>query len=242
MGTGDGRSGNRKREAGGDAGILGHAIAETPIAVLDFETTGLSPGLDRVVEVSVVRVDPGGGPPRLVLDTLVNPERRMAATEVHGIRDADVRHAPRFAEIADELVRATAGCVVAAYNAYFDMKFLEFELGLAGVRELPPFFCLMYLRPMLDLGVRCSLEQACQAHGHHYLATHAAADDAMASAELYRIYAGEISRRSVQTFGDLARLRRYRFVESFRRQPLSEPQHAAMTRGRLVSRSIAVGG
>jgi len=225
MGTGNGRSGDRKRDAGGDVGILGRVIAETPVAVLDFETTGLTPGGDRVVEVSVVRVDPGGGPPRLVLDSLVNPERPMGATEVHGIRDADVRSAPRFHEIADELVRATAGCVVAAYNAYFDMRFLEFELCLAGVREMPPFFCLMYLRPMLDLGVRCSLEQACQAHGHRYLATHAAADDALAAAHLYQIYANEISRLSVQTFGELARLRRYRFVESFRRQPFSLPEH-----------------
>ncbi|MFN9040333.1 MAG: hypothetical protein ACK5YO_28840 [Planctomyces sp.] len=38
------------------AGIPGHALNETPIAVLDFETTDLSPGLDRVVEVSVVRL------------------------------------------------------------------------------------------------------------------------------------------------------------------------------------------
>src|SRR5437899_8402986 len=95
-------------------------IAETPVAVLDFETTGLSPGRDRVVEVAVVRVEPGQ-PPRLVLDTLVNPRRRMACTEIHGITDADVADAPEFAEIADDLQAAIGGCALAAYNVYFDL-------------------------------------------------------------------------------------------------------------------------
>ena len=53
-------------------GIHDLPVAQTPIAVFDFETTGLNPGYDRVVEVSVIRIDPGR-PPRLVLDTLVNP-------------------------------------------------------------------------------------------------------------------------------------------------------------------------
>ncbi len=49
--------GLRRLESGDiSAGIPGHAIAETPIAVLDLETTGLSLGLDRAVEVSVVRL------------------------------------------------------------------------------------------------------------------------------------------------------------------------------------------
>jgi DNA polymerase-3 subunit epsilon len=74
---------------GGNTGILTRNISESPIAVFDFETTGLTPGVDRVVEISVARIDPGEEP-RLVLDTLVNPMRRMGATEIHGITDADV--------------------------------------------------------------------------------------------------------------------------------------------------------
>ena len=68
------------------SGIASHPIAATPIAIVDFETTGLIAGTDRVVEVSVVRVDPGNEA-RLVLDTLVNPMRRMGATEIHGITE-----------------------------------------------------------------------------------------------------------------------------------------------------------
>lgn len=66
-------------------GISSLRIADTPVAVIDFETTGLTPGYDRVVEVSIVRIDPGSKP-RVVFDTLVNPARPMAATEIHGRR------------------------------------------------------------------------------------------------------------------------------------------------------------
>lgn len=55
-------------------------IAETPVAIIDFETTGLTAGFDRVVEVSVVRVDPGDLS-RVAFDTLVNPHQA-----VRGIR------------------------------------------------------------------------------------------------------------------------------------------------------------
>jgi DNA polymerase-3 subunit epsilon len=43
-------------------GIEAFNVHETPIAVLDFETTGLTPGLDRVVEVSVYQLQPGRPP------------------------------------------------------------------------------------------------------------------------------------------------------------------------------------
>lgn len=65
-------------------------------AVLDLETTGLSPTHHhRVLEVAVALVDDAG---RIVeeWDTLVNPERDVGAGEVHGITSADVYRAPTF--------------------------------------------------------------------------------------------------------------------------------------------------
>jgi DNA polymerase III epsilon subunit-like protein len=190
------------------------AIDQTPVAILDFETTGLSPGRDRVVEVAVVRIEPGQRP-RLVLDTLVNPRRRMACSEIHGITDADVADAPEFAEIADDILTAIGGCALAAYNVYFDMKFLTHELERAGLDGTPPHFCLMYLRPMLDLGERCTLADACQEHGIAIAEQHHAAADAMPEAELYHFYQTVLRERKIRTFGALAELRNYKFCESF---------------------------
>ena len=43
-------------------GILDELVHRTPVAVVDFETTGLTAGPDRVIEVSVVRIEPGHEP------------------------------------------------------------------------------------------------------------------------------------------------------------------------------------
>ena len=204
-------------------GVAQRSIHEVPVAVLDFETTGLTPGIDRVVEVSVVRVDPGQEP-RLVFDTLVHPRRPVAATDIHGITDADVQDAPFFEDIAGALLASLQGCVVASYNIYFDIKFLRYELDLAGVTHVPPHLCLMYLRPLLGLGYRCRLEDACRKHGIDYRATHRAADDAQAASRLFLCYRRELRKRRIEMFGDLARFGSYKFLSSFRNAPFASPE------------------
>jgi DNA polymerase-3 subunit epsilon len=203
-------------------GLMNSAIAETPIAILDLETTGLNAGVDRVVEASVVRIEPGQKP-ELVLDTLVNPERRMAATDIHGITDEDVADAPRFEEIAGNLVRGLYDCVIAAYNVYFDIGFLEYELGKAGLRYSPPYLCLMYMRPMIGLGNRCSLDDACRFHCIEYSKKHRASADALAGARLWNLYLEAIKERRIRTYKELATLKSYKFIQSFERDPLVPP-------------------
>ncbi len=218
-------------------GIAAQHISNTPIAVIDFETTGLTPGVDRVVEVSVVRIDPGNRP-RLVFDTLVNPMRPMAATEIHGITDDDIVGAPRFHEIAGELVATLADCVIAAYNVYFDVRFLMYELEHTGVSHEPPHLCLMYMRPMLGLGSRCKLDEACRAHSIEYDATHVAAQDAIAASSLLGCYLDILKERNIVTFSDLSRLKNYKFLRSFDNSPLPDPSVFNLDRRReLRSRS-----
>jgi DNA polymerase-3 subunit epsilon len=218
-------------------GIYDWSIDSTPVSVIDFETTGLNAGTDRVIEVSIVRVDPGSQP-KLVLDTLVNPRRPVAATEIHGITDADVRDAPTFDSIAGNLVDAIAGSVVAAYNVYFDIKFLDYELRAAGLSALPPHICLMYMRPLLGLGKRCTLEDACQAHGLPYDHGHVAASDAHAAAGLLCFYRDSLKGMDVNTFGDLARLKKYKFFKSFAQGPLDSAAAQSLARSAaLKSRS-----
>lgn len=205
-------------------GIKRLNIHETPIAIVDFETTGLTPGHDRVVEVSVFKVEPDKKP-YLAFDSLVNPKRPMAATEIHGITDKDVANAPAFEDIAGNFVKSLSGCVLAAYNVYFDIKFLEYELNQANVSYIPPHFCLMYMRPMLGLGNRCNLETACQEHGIDYQAAHIAAIDAEASAKLMQFYLNVLADKKIKTFGELSRLKNYKYLKSFTNSPLPEPSH-----------------
>ena len=179
-------------------GLADRVIRDTPVAIIDFETTGLNAGVDRVVEVSVVRIQPQQKP-ELVLDTLINPQRRMGATDIHGITEEDIADAPRFEEIAGNFVTGLYDCVIAAYNVYFDIGFLEYELDKAGLRCSPPYLCLMYMRPMIGLGNRCSLDDACRFHCIEYSKKHQASADALAGARLWNLYLEAIKGRERQT-------------------------------------------
>ena len=218
------------------SGIASQPIHDTPVAIIDFETTGLTAGADRVVEVSVVRVDPGEEP-RLVLDTLVNPHRHVAATEIHGITDVDLENAPYFTDVAGELLGVLEGCVVAAFNVYFDIRFLNFEMTNAGIDHEPPYFCLMYMRPLLGLGSRCKLQDACHHHGIDYDTTHIAAQDVMASGQLLKCYLNELHHQGIRTYDDLARMRNYKYLKSFANDPFPSPSEFNLSGcDRLLSR------
>lgn len=102
--------------------MLAHARAR--FAVIDVETTGFDPRVDRVVEMACVIVD--GGIVSQTWSTLVDPEVPIPsyATRVHGISDRDVVGAPNFAFAQWHLAERCWGATVAAHNAAFDLGFL----------------------------------------------------------------------------------------------------------------------
>ena len=221
-------------------GIANREVAETTIAVVDIETTGLYPGGDRIIEIAVVRVEPKQEPV-LLIDTLVNPRRHVSATEIHGITDADVADAPTFEDIAGNLLNAISDCVFASYNVYFDSRFVQNELAQLGIHHFPPHLCVMYLRPLLGLGSKCSLADACEQHRIRHGSRHCASADAMASARLWQQYTAALAPLGIRTFGDLAKRRAYKFTASFTQNPL-DPSLSATLRStkRFKSRGLDV--
>jgi len=81
----------------------------------------------------------------------------------------------------------------------------------------------MYLRPMLGVGKRCRLAEACREHGIAHEDRHIAAIDAMSSGALLNRCLDEASARGLWTFRDLARLKSYKFVESWDADPYDTP-------------------
>lgn len=162
----------------------------------------------------------------------------MAATEIHGITEQDVRDAPAFGDVAPLVAAALSGAVFAAYNVYFDAKFIDAELARVGIEPLPPHLCLMYMRPLLGVGSRCSLADACHAHGVKHGGHHFAGSDALASAQLWLKYLEAMDRMQIQTFGQLARRKKYKFMSSFAEPPVQflVPNPAAL---QLKSRRVA---
>jgi len=165
-------------------GGSGEELADRTLAVVDVETTGFTPGPDRVVEVAVVRMTADG----VIEDewvSLLNPGRDVGPTWVHQITDDMVAGAPEFADIADELLDRLAGAVVVAHNARFDAGFLTHELVTAGV-EAPqlPGACTMQLARWSGLAVaNYKLATCCQALGLVNAGAHSALGDARVTAE-----------------------------------------------------------
>jgi DNA polymerase III subunit epsilon len=99
-----------------------------PLAFIDLETTGINVISDRIVEISVLKVDPRGGEEWLT--TRVNPEMPIPAksSAIHKIFDPDVAEAPKFRDIAKKLSVFLEGCDLAGYNANkFDIPVLAEE-------------------------------------------------------------------------------------------------------------------
>lgn len=105
-----------------------------PIVALDLETTGTTPGVDRIIEIGALKLSPGGR--RLKFHTRVKPGIRIPpeATAVHGISDDDVEKAPRFRLIARRLLQFLEGSDLLGFNLAFDLEFLKGEFKRARMR------------------------------------------------------------------------------------------------------------
>lgn len=105
-----------------------------PLVFIDLETTGVNPMVDRIVELSMIKVWPGGR--RETLTLRINPETPIPpeSTRFHGISDTDVSGAPTFAEAAPEILEFIADADLAGFNVQrFDLPLLRRELARAGL-------------------------------------------------------------------------------------------------------------
>jgi DNA polymerase-3 subunit epsilon len=102
--------------------------AEAPLAIIDFETTGLSAENDRIIEIGVACF--AAGQLTLLKSWLVNPGMPVSeeSRAVHNISDEELANAPAFATVAKELAEVLRGHIPVAYNAAFDRGFLHAEL------------------------------------------------------------------------------------------------------------------
>lgn len=113
---------------------LKHLAPTRALSVIDLETTGTDVRADRIVEVAVLTVYPGGK--SVPFARRVNPGRPIppGASAVHGITDADVAGAPPFAAIAPDLFAALVGSDLAGFGiATFDVPLLVNEFARAGL-------------------------------------------------------------------------------------------------------------
>jgi DNA polymerase-3 subunit epsilon len=107
--------------------------------VLDTETTGLDPDTgDRLVEIGAIELL-NHMPTGRTFHAYINPQREVPldAVNVHGLTTEFLADKPLFTAIAAEFAAFIEDARLVIHNAAFDMKFLNAELGWAGLPAVP---------------------------------------------------------------------------------------------------------
>lgn len=149
------------------------------LAIVDLETTGADPTRDRITEIAILITENGS----LVEEwsTLVDPDMPipLRIQELIGITDDMVKSAPRFAQIADEVLTRLADAVFVAHNARFDYNFLRAAFEQLGTRWAAPAMCSVKFSRALDPEFpRHGLDAIIERNAYHIESRHRARDDA----------------------------------------------------------------
>jgi len=164
------------------------------LVFVDLETTGGNAAHHRITEVGIVRVV--GGELVEEWSSLVNPECRIPSyiEAFTGITNAMVEGAPRFREIADQVMAQLAGGVFVAHNARFDYSFLRSEFHRLGRRFSARVLCTVKLsRRLYPQHHRHNLDAVMERHGLVCSARHRALGDARVLWDLWGSLRRELS-------------------------------------------------
>lgn len=118
----------------------------SPIAVIDFETTGISPGMgDRATEVAIVITEQGRVVDRF--QSLMNAGVHIPAfiTQLTGISNEMVARSPNADTVMRDAARFVGSVPMVAHNASFDRRFWMAELARAGEPAPHAFACTVLL-------------------------------------------------------------------------------------------------
>ncbi|KAA3662253.1 MAG: WYL domain-containing protein [Chloroflexi bacterium] len=184
---------------------------ETPLVILDTETTGLHPWLGhRIVEIGAIRLENGQ-----VIDTfnqMLDPGRSMdpAATAVNGIQDSDLIGQPLFSNIIDDLLSFLDGALIVAHNAGFDADYLGMELFIdsyastkPSLKLSNPWLCTLQLaRKNFHFGQN-NLGHIAQKLGVRIGRAHRALNDVYTTSEVLKRMVAELEKQRMNTVGDL---------------------------------------
>lgn len=144
-------------------------------AVIDTETTGFGKN-DRVLEIAVVLID--GTEIINEWETLINPERDISNSDIHGITSSLVSMAPAFRDISDNLANLLDDRIVVAHNISFDIRMLAQEFSRVSLdADFGKGFCTLQATGE-------KLQVACEMFGIKTDTAHRALSDARATALL----------------------------------------------------------
>lgn len=110
-------------------------VLSNNIVVFDVETTGLNPEGDEIIELGAVKVV--NGRIKEKFSTFVKPKESIPKeiTNLTGITNEMVAHAPTIENVIADFYDYTRGCVISGYNIVgFDMNFIKKAASANGLK------------------------------------------------------------------------------------------------------------
>jgi DNA polymerase-3 subunit epsilon len=156
---------------------------EIEYVVIDTETTGTLKA-DRIVEIALVAFK--GDEIIEEWSTLINPQRDVGKTNIHGITASMVSSAPIFADVVNDIFRIINNRVLVAHNLGFDARMLIQEFNKANTQgDIGKGFCTMTAARRLLPPGKSSLADACNEFGIKIIDAHSALGDCNMTMKLF---------------------------------------------------------
>ncbi|MTD38048.1 DNA polymerase III subunit epsilon [Erwinia sp. CPCC 100877] len=170
-------------------------------AVVDIETTGTDPGVDRIIQFGCVLVQDGAIISRFTTD--INPNQAISKQIQHltGISNAQVQKAPYFEDVALTIYNLLADTIFVAHNIYFDYTFLSRELVRCGAPKLsiPGIDTVELAQIFLPTEKSFRLSDLSESLGLVHDNPHQADSDAQVTAELLLLIEAKMKRLPLVT-------------------------------------------
>jgi DNA polymerase-3 subunit epsilon len=195
--------------------IADTALADAPLktlryVVFDTETTGLRPSEgDEIVAIAAVLIVNGRILTGETFERLINPGRSIPASSVriHGITEDMARDKPPARIVLPQFKNFVGDAVLIAWNAAFDMRFLELKQDEAGVRfDNPVLDALLLSIYVSDDPINHSLMATAERLGVVVTGRHTALGDAMATAAIWLKLLDLLEARGIRTLGQALKI------------------------------------
>jgi len=157
-------------------------------AIIDIETTGQSAKTGKITEVAIFIHN--GFEITGSFTSLINPECYIPGfiTNLTGIDNEMVRNAPKFYEVAKEIVEMTKDMIFVAHNVSFDYRFIQEEFKRLGYTYERQTMCTVRMGRKYIPGFKSySLGKLCQELGISINGRHRAAGDALATVKVFEL-------------------------------------------------------
>ena len=165
-------------------------------AIIDIETTGQSAAKGKITEIAIYLHN--GYEITSSFSSLINPECYIPGfiTSLTGIDNEMVKNAPKFYEVARQIVEITQDKIFVAHNVSFDYKFIQEEFKRLGYDYQRKTMCTVRMGRKYIPGYRSySLGKICDELGISINGRHRAAGDALATTKLFEII---LSRKAIK--------------------------------------------